>query len=681
VTKVATRERLVLGAPGVYPILDEPVRALTGVRMDVAAFVGVAPRGPSRLPAYAAWWADPPRGPGAPGAPLRSVAVPVESWDAYRRLYGGFEGPGLLPYAVAAFFENGGRRAYVVRVVHDFGAGEAENDAATASGVVPGATPRGGGALRLRARDEGSWGNRLRATLTFRARPLAYTVASVTGLTLDADAPIAAGTLLRFWLPGGATALRFVSDTREEWAPGEPVRVAEATLGSALPALPERAEVVEAELAVTDDGRDGIVRGELHEALGLSPLHGRWIAAVLYRDSALVHPDPAWIDDDLLVDDVTLRPPPEPPAPQFGGGRDRYESIVPGDFFDAEWVPQDDQPRSGVHALVEVEEVSIVVAPDLYSPGPLVPAEEAEIVTTLAGATFERCVELAPPPSSDAGAEDGSDGELDGLRLDPTIPGDLDTIVELQRLLVELAEAMERWIVLLDAPPGLNQRQILAWRARFASEWAAAYHPWVRVSRPDDAREPLVEVNPSAFAAGVVARQELAFGIPYGPANVLLEDAVTLADLVSPARHDELHQAAVNVLLVERDGIRLTAARTLSRDPQWRQLSVRRLMSMLRRTIAEQMQWAVFEPNDARLRDEVKRLLESYLRQLFRANAFRGRTPAEAYFVLCDDSLNPQPVIDAGQLVCHVGVAPAEPLEFIVLRLSREGDGTLRIEE
>jgi phage tail sheath protein FI len=104
-------------------------------------------------------------------------------------------------------------------------------------------------------------------------------------------------------------------------------------------------------------------------------------------------------------------------------------------------------------------------------------------------------------------------------------------------------------------------------------------------------------------------------------------------------------------------------------------------MSMLRRTISEQMQWAVFEPNDARLRDEVKRLLESYLRQLFRANAFRGRTPAEAYFVLCDDTLNPPQVIDAGQFVCHVGVAPAEPLEFIVLRLSREGDGTLRIEE
>ncbi|HEX7239711.1 MAG TPA: hypothetical protein VF263_05570, partial [Longimicrobiaceae bacterium] len=78
---------------------------------------------------------------------------------------------------------------------------------------------------------------------------------------------------------------------------------------------------------------------------------------------------------------------------------------------------------------------------------------------------------------------------------------------------------------------------------------------------------------------------------------------------------------------------------------------------------------------------ELRRMLEGYLGQLFRANAFRGRTPDEAFFVRCDEELNPPQVLDAGQLVCHVGIAPAEPLEFIVLRLAREGDGTLLTEE
>jgi phage tail sheath protein FI len=203
----------------------------------------------------------------------------------------------------------------------------------------------------------------------------------------------------------------------------------------------------------------------------------------------------------------------------------------------------------------------------------------------------------------------------------------------------------------------------------------------VRVARPDDLRNPLVLAPPAPFAAGVVARQEWAFGVPHGPANALLVGGVSLADFVGPTRHDALHQSAVNVLLSERDGIRVTAARTLARDQTWRQLSVRRLVTMVKRTLLRQMQWAVFEPNDARLRDEVQRLLQGYLRQLFRAGAFRGRVPSEAYFVRCDETLNTPQVIDEGRFLCHIGIAPAEPLEFIVLRLARAGDGTLLMEE
>jgi hypothetical protein len=683
------RERLLLGAPGVYPVQDEPVRALTGVRMDVAAFVGVAPRGPARLPAFAAEWAAPPRG--IPAAELRSVAVPVESWSAYRRLYGGFEGPGLLPYAVAAFFEQGGRRAYVVRVVHDHGAGHPANGWGTASGAVPGVTPRAAATLRLRARNEGRWGNRLRAALTYRTRPLAFASASGTELVLRGDAPLPAGTLLRLWLPGGVPVLRFVSQVGDAWRADRPVKERRATLEKSVDADPERVEVVEADLAVDDAADDGIPRGEVHARLGLSPLHPRWIAAVLFRDSLLVHPHPSWIGAEVDVDDVFLREPAPASSPQFTCGRDRYGDLVHADFFDAAWTPGDEVPRSGIHALAELDDLSVVVVPDLYSPGPLTPPQSAPDVVSVAGPAFAPCVTLppvAPVEETETKCEDGrpalpdgGGGELTELRLDPAIPADVEEIVRLQQKVVDLAELLGgEWTVLLDVPPGLNQRQALDWRARFGSAHAAAYHPWLRVSRPDDLRDPLVAVPPSAFAAGIVARQELAFGVQHGPANVLAVGPVSLTDPVSAARHDELHQAAVNVFVRDRDGLRLTAGRTLSRDPQWRQMSVRRLVTMLKRALLRQMQWAVFEPNDARLRDELRRMLESYLRQLFLANAFRGRTPQEAYFVRCDDGLNPPAVVDAGRLVCHVGVAPVEPLEFIVLRLSREGDGTLLME-
>ena len=107
--------------------------------------------------------------------------------------------------------------------------------------------------------------------------------------------------------------------------------------------------------------------------------------------------------------------------------------------------------------------------------------------------------------------------------------------------------------------------------------------------------------------------------------------------------------------------------------------SVRRLVTMLLRVLYRQMQWTVFEPNNGVLRDTIVTALENFLRQLYERNAFSGATEREAFFVRCDASINPQSVLDQGQLIVLVGVAPAEPLEFIVLQIARDGDGTLRV--
>jgi phage tail sheath protein FI len=161
---------------------------------------------------------------------------------------------------------------------------------------------------------------------------------------------------------------------------------------------------------------------------------------------------------------------------------------------------------------------------------------------------------------------------------------------------------------------------------------------------------------------------------------VIAAQVVDVADVVSPARHDQLHPLGINVYLRDRDGVRLTAARTLSRDPQYRQLTVRRLMTLLKLTLDQQMQWAVFEPNNAALRLEVRLLLTTFLRGLFLQGAFSGANEAESFFVRCDDTNNPPYITDAGKLIAEIGVAPSEPIEFIVVRLSLNGDGTLSIQ-
>lgn len=673
---MASLPTITLGAPGIYPYPDVPLRALTGVRMDVCAFVGVAPRGPARVPVFDEHWPDD-RPCVEPERPRRrTVALAVESFDEYRQLYGGFEGPGLLPYAVAAFFEQGGLRAYVVRIVHDYH-DQAKNEGRVASGDVRG-VGMDSGPLTLRARNEGSWGNRLRASISFSSRPLHFETPGTSGLVLPAGSDLSVGTLLRLTLPGGLNVLRYVTDLVEQGRADRSGSIMVATFDHPTIAKPEVASVVEAALIV----EDGDGQTEQHARLGLSTGHPRWMASVLCYESRLVYPAPSWIDSRLDPDSlnpVTLSPVVVAPAPstQFTGGEDRYDEITPEDFFDAGWTFGDDDPGSGVHSLTQLSDLSSVAVPDLYSPAPLVAVESILDPVSLAGPTFERCVDLPFAPVSQGEAS----FDLEGLRLDPLLPGDLAEISSLQARLVEFAELMRSFVVLLDVPPGLSQRKIMQWRAPFNSSYTAAYHPWLMVARRDDKRDALIRVPPSAVAAGIIARQETAFGVPHGPANVIAAEVVNVVDQVSPARHDELHQSGINVYLRERDGIRLMAARTLSRDADYRQLSVRRLMLMLRRVLEQNTQWIVFEPNTAALRREVSQQLRAYLRQLYRAGAFHGGSEEEAFFVRCDETLNTARIVDAGQLIAQVGVAPAEPLEFIVLRLSRDGDGTLLVEE
>ena len=670
---------LTLGAPGVYREPAGALHALTGIRMDVAGFAGVAPRGPARVPvvderhpAGAAMVA-----PGRPRA--RSVAVPVGSWEEYREAFGGFDGPGRLPWAVASFFAQGGRRAWVVRVVHDRDPLGPAAQVAVAS--LAGVRSPGAADVRLHARSEGSWGNALRATLRYAASPLVVPLAATASLEpgivlaagagelrLTPDAQVPEGTLLRLTLKGGARELRWVAAL--EARPRQDAIGADRVAILDLPASADvcAIELVHGELQV-DDG-DG--RRERFERLGLHGAHPRWVAAVLCDESALVWPDHAWATT-RLVPQADLHPAVlEPPAPVA----DDYPQLVPEDMFDADWIAgdaPDTRLPGGVHALLDVGEVASVCLPDLYEPEQFEAPRLVGPSTRPAGATFDRCLQ-----ADDAAAPAPAVAPLRGLTLDPRDPRDLEAIARLQGRLVALAEHAG-WSALLDVPPGLGHRDALRWRARFDSAAAAAYAPWLVVAGigPDGA--PPRRVPPSAVAAGIVAAVELRDGLAHGPAGVVAARVVAVAQPVTGREHDELHLAGINVFALDRDGVRLTAARTLAGDPQWRQLSVRRLVSMIGRALRAQMTWAAFEPADETLRSELRHVLDSFLRELHARGTLAGARPADGFFVRCDDTNNPPASVDAGRLVVDVGVAPVEPLEYIVLRLVRGDDGNVRV--
>jgi hypothetical protein len=606
----------------------------------------------------------------APGRPRsRSVAVPVESFDDYERKFGGFEAPGRLPLAVAAFFAQGGRRAWVVRVVHDFAGGPGEAQG-VARGSLAGVSAPGLGNVGLLARSEGAWGNTLEATLTFATVPLAGTLGTgALELELAPDTDIPAAALLRLTAPGGGRELRWVERVEARPRPGaagaDRFAILDAPAGAAAAAV----ELVQGQLDL-DDG-DG--RSERLERLGLRAGHPRWCADVLCDESTLAWPEAAWATSELLPDPELGAA--QAPAP-WAGGDDRYQTLVPADMFDAAWIPgeePDTRTAAGVQALLEVDEVAVLCVPDLYEPEPFALPQPLDPEVNPAGPEFERCLE----PGVGAGAP-AVQAPLEGLALDPRLPADLEAITGLQATVVDVA-TYAGWSALLDVPPGLTRRAILRWRARFDSAFAAAYHPWLRVHGLGPEAVSPVRVPPSAVAAGILALSELRSGVPHGPAGLVAQRVVAVEQPVTSAEHDELHRAGVNVFLLERAGVRLTAARTLSGDPRWRQLSVRRLVTMIGRALRTQMAWVVFEPADLALRGRLRYVLAAYMRELYARGALAGAQPEEGYFVRCDETNNPRTSVEAGRLIVDVGVAPVEPLEYIVLRLERGDDGTIAV--
>ena len=119
-------------------------------------------------------------------------------------------------------------------------------------------------------------------------------------------------------------------------------------------------------------------------------------------------------------------------------------------------------------------------------------------------------------------------------------------------------------------------------------------------------------------------------------------------------------------------GIVVWGARTLSSDPEYKYIPVRRMAIMLRKSIYDGIQWAVFEPNDEGLWSQLRLNIHSFMMTLFRQGAFQGATPREAFFVKCDSETTTQDDINLGIVNVLVGFAPLKPAEFVVVKISQK---------
>lgn len=246
-------------------------------------------------------------------------------------------------------------------------------------------------------------------------------------------------------------------------------------------------------------------------------------------------------------------------------------------------------------------------------------------------------------------------------------------------------EATGNRMVIVDPPANSEFKSKVDFQdlAGPTSTYSVLYYPWVHVPNPEyDADkkpdEPVtVTIAPSALAAGQWAKTDGRRGVWKAPAGVQvqLRGASKLEFDVGEGEQDQLNPVGVNCLRkLPGYGRVIWGSRTLATkaDPEWRYVPVRRTAIMIEESIYNGIQWAVFEPNNHLLWSSLRLNIQNFMDGLFRAGAFQGKKASDAYFVRCDlgDTMK-QGDIDAGQVIVIVGFAPLKPAEFVIVRIQQ----------
>jgi phage tail sheath protein FI len=218
------------------------------------------------------------------------------------------------------------------------------------------------------------------------------------------------------------------------------------------------------------------------------------------------------------------------------------------------------------------------------------------------------------------------------------------------------------------------------------STHAACYAPFIEVIDPakllqdsDPARQVaaryrgLTYVAPSGHVAGIYARTDEERGVHKAPANATVRGAVEVKYYISRPKQELLNPQGVNCIRLLNGDVTVWGARTIGgdRNTEWKYVSVRRFAGFLEESIERGTQWVVFEPNDPNLWSRIILNITAFLTILWHNGALFGLTAQEAFYVKCDEELNPPEVRDLGMVITEIGVAIVRPAEFVIFRITQ----------
>lgn len=687
-------------SPGVF-IEEIPARlkAIEGVSTSTAGFVGAAARGPvagSPLPF------TPQVGDTQTGVlvPPDTSPVLVTSLAEFLRQFGPlFTDPatnGYLGHAVRAFFDNGGKRGYVSRVAgvgaqratvrvskgtvlrlaktarigdqtiylnslhgvtnvgpapnneltfhrtidgsainlahtilsYDTQAGSVFLGAAlVAADVFPsgtldadqvyvtlGGAAFGAGGPEFHARSVGTWGANLRILIRSSDRPATpIMVAAAMGDTViqvRSTASFYRGAIVE--VDHGAPAQRSYHEL-VEILPGSSLRL-DSALGAAATTV-GFARVAEIDVIVADTS-SGVF--ETFKGLSWNPnndseIRRRHYSSAINTRSRLVYVQPPGFGGLVGVESISIADQPityrgTTMSPPLATSGSDGAALV-----DADFVGIDNGPgtRTGIQSLQDADDIRIIAVP-----GVTTPTVQNELITQAERMRYRFAV-------------------LDGVR-DPADPSPVN--------------------------------DILSHRNNYDSSYAAYYTPWPAITVGDEQ----VFLPASGYVMGIYARTDNDRGVWKAPANEVVRGITSLRLYLTTGEQEILNPRGVNAIRrFEGRGIRVWGARTLSSDPEFRYVNVRRFLIFMEASIDRGTQWVVFEPNSPETWSRVVDSVTAFLHTQWRAGALFGRKPEDAFYVRCDETTMTVDDVQNGRLICDIGVAIVRPAEFVIFRIEQ----------
>ena len=399
---------------------------------------------------------------------------------------------------------------------------------------------------QVQALDRGAWGNSLQVTAVAEDTPSVATQVAVGGggaagnpsINLVTGVGVEPGTLLEFLDNAGNVTFRQKVESvsgktvtfgaaglEQTVADDTKVRSAEFALQIAYYRVNPKTQKEEIDTSISETFRN----------LTLDPRHSRYFQRVIgvipatvdernEGESSLIR-----VRDDLAAaaaqaaerpaPDLLMRTTPDgqvvPVGLRLTGGDDQLGALADSDLVGTDAV--DPADRTGLQALKNVEEISIVAIP-------------GRTTATVQNAVLAHC-------------------ELMRYRF-----GVLDSVRGLD-------------------PNGATLDQVQAQRSLYDSKYGALYYPWLVIDDPfpqNPAVAEPVKIPPSGHMIGIYARSDIERGVHKAPANEVVRGINDLQVKVVKEQHDILNPRNVNVLRDFRDqgrGLRVWGARAVIERP------------------------------------------------------------------------------------------------------------------